>query len=385
MRGPGAARQDPGTTSDRLERVRRLGQQWVDRGTHQSLVLLAMHRGEVVLQQAYGRIHPEPDAPATQLDTIFPMSSISKVITATCAMLLVEDGLLGLNRPVQEYVPEFVGDGKDGVMVHHLLTHTSGWDEEVVYQYAEARRGTVEIPSCPPTQHPAVHEMLCLQYDAPLTQPPGQEMSYCSPGYDLLGEIVRRASGRSLNDVARERIFDLLGMSDTTYVMTDEKQHRVVRRRPLDPPPFGLDDPEYHRQPWGEAGVLSTAPDMAAFVQMFLDKGVAHGQRVLSPATVHEMTRDQIPGISSRLGDEVFPDAGWSYGWAIKGNKKAPRHPSLDSPQTFSHGGSGGVYIWADPAYGIVGVYFSISAARVPFQPDWCVDLFGNALTAALL
>jgi CubicO group peptidase (beta-lactamase class C family) len=79
-----------------------------------------------VLHEAFGRLTPDDDAPPVKRDTIYPLTSLTKPITATAAMLLVEDGLLGLQRPVSEYLPEFSGEGKQAVMVHHLLTHTSG-------------------------------------------------------------------------------------------------------------------------------------------------------------------------------------------------------------------------------------------------------------------
>jgi CubicO group peptidase (beta-lactamase class C family) len=210
-------------------------------------------------------------------------------------------------------------------------------------------------------------------------------MSYCSPGFNLLGEIVRRLSGISLDDFAHRRIFDPLGMNDTSYILRDSARERVVRRRPLDPPPFGLDSPEYHKEPWPEAGVLSIAMDMAVFGQMLLNGGIYGGERILSSVSVREMTRNQIPGVSAQFGEELFPEAGWGYGWEVKGNKKSIRDGSLTSPATFSHGGSGGVWLWIDPVYEIVGVYFSVSPVRAPFQPDWCVDLFMNAVTAAVI
>src|SRR5579872_1741771 len=200
--------QEAGLNPERVELIRRRGREWVERGIHQCLVLLVARRGMVVLQEAYGRIYPEPDAPVTLLDTIFPLSSISKPLTATCLMILVEHGLVGLNRPVQEYIPEFVGAGKEHVMVHHLLTHTSGWDDQLLDAHVEETRGKVSLPPCPSTQHPAIHEELYLKLAFPLSRAPGSEMSYSSTGYNLLGEIVRRVSGRSLNDFAHDRIFE---------------------------------------------------------------------------------------------------------------------------------------------------------------------------------
>ena len=87
--------------------------------------------------------------PLLSNDTLYPLSSLTKPITATAAMLLVEDGLLGLQRPVSEYLPEFSGEGKQAVRVHHLLTHTSGLRDEDVDAHAAKKRG-VSLPSLPP-------------------------------------------------------------------------------------------------------------------------------------------------------------------------------------------------------------------------------------------
>jgi serine-type D-Ala-D-Ala carboxypeptidase len=382
--------EDAGFLPHQIEQIRRRARKWVEDGETRTLVVLAARRGIIALHEAYGRIAPEPDAPSTQLNTIFPMSSISKVITAAAVMVLVDDGLLGLNRPVVEYVPEyFVGDDKATVMVHHLLTHTSGLDEEEVEAYAAEKANSVSLPPTPPNGHPAIHESLVVRRDVPLKRPPGTEMSYCSHAFNLLGEIVRTVSGQSLEEFARERIFEPLGMKDTFYSPPDAVMHRVVRRRPLDPPPFGLDDPEYLKQPWPEAGVLSTARDMAAFGHLFLTNGAYGGRRVMSPAAVAEMTRNQIPGIPGRFLDEVFPEASWGLGWGAHGDKKAQNHGSLYSPAAVEHGGSGGVYLWVDPVYEIVGIYFSVwNWPHAPVEgapePRWNIDLFSNAVTAAV-
>src|SRR5262249_30624337 len=154
-------------------------------------------------------------------------ASITKPITATAVMILVEDGLLGLNHPVSCYLPEFKGEGKNAVMVHHLLTHTSGLHNEDVTAYVKKHQGSVEIPPTEKTQHPAINEYLFLRYDAPLWKAPGLEMSYCSYGYVLLGEIVRRVSGTPLDNFARERIFAPLGMTDTFYTVPESVRHRI--------------------------------------------------------------------------------------------------------------------------------------------------------------
>src|SRR5262249_50261962 len=149
-------------------------------------------RGIVALHEAFGRLRPELDSPPVQLDTIYPLASLTKPITATAIMCLVEDGLLGLNRPVAEYLPEFVGEGKQAVMVHHLLTHTSGLRDVDVFHYAETKRSTTNVPPPEPLLPPEWRDQLQLSYDAPLAMSPGTEMSYCNTNYELLAAIVER-------------------------------------------------------------------------------------------------------------------------------------------------------------------------------------------------
>jgi len=128
-----------GMSPDRVQRVAELARAWVETGITPALAIVVARRGVVVLNKAYGRLTPEQNSPPLQKDTLFPLSSLTKTITATAAMILVEDGLLGLNRPVRWYIPEFMGEGSDAVMVHHLLTHTSGLTEEDVVAHARKR------------------------------------------------------------------------------------------------------------------------------------------------------------------------------------------------------------------------------------------------------
>jgi len=391
-------------STERIQHVVELAEGWVAQGITPSLVILVARRGMIVLHEAFGHLTPEDNSPSLELDTVFPLTSITKPVTTTAAMLLVEDGLLGLNRPVSEYIPEFVGEGKDAVMVHHLLTLTSGLREKDVIAHMDKKRGSVEMPPPDATQHPRVNEWLSLGYDAPLWRPPGTEMSYCSYGYELLSEIVRRVSGRSLGDFAQQRIFDPLGMKDTCYVVPDSMRHRIVRRPPDAPyagpewPGYdnvpsilksllvGLDTPEYQETPWAGGGAYSTAKDMTIFGQMFLNGGSYGDARILSAVTVAEMTRNQISGISAQYRSEVFPEASFGFGWNVHGNKKALYDGSLYSPRGFRYSGAGGVLLWVDPVYEIVGAYFSVVLRLMPDdEPEWPADLFMNAVTAAVV
>ena len=139
MLRPGTA-EEAGMSPARLARIKELAARWVEEGLAQALVVLAARRGIVVLHEAFGRLRPGPGSPSVRRDTIFPLASLTKPITATVVMMLVEDGILGLNHPVQEYIPEFIGEGKEMVLVHHLLTHTSGIREMDVVAHVERKR-----------------------------------------------------------------------------------------------------------------------------------------------------------------------------------------------------------------------------------------------------
>ncbi len=204
-----------GMLPERVERVRALAKSWVDNGHTPSLVVLAARRGVIVLHEAFGKLRPQADSPALRVDSIFPVSSISKPITATAAMLLVEDGMLGLNRPIRDYLPEISGTGTEDVLVHHLLTHTSGYNDEKIFPVLEQKMKEGFDPGpCDATQHPAVHNFLAVCYPVPLWKPAGTAMAYCNVNYLILGEIIRRLSGRSLQDFVQERIFAPLSMKD---------------------------------------------------------------------------------------------------------------------------------------------------------------------------
>ena len=115
-----------GLWPDRIERVRDRMAAWVEEGHSPSISALVARRGRIVFQEAFGQLGPDSDSPPLRTDSIFPISSITKPMTATAVLMLVEDGQLGLNRPLMEYLPEICGKGTEALCVHHLLTHTSG-------------------------------------------------------------------------------------------------------------------------------------------------------------------------------------------------------------------------------------------------------------------
>jgi CubicO group peptidase (beta-lactamase class C family) len=219
---------------ERVAYARDLCARWVTEGHTPALSICVARCGVIVLHEAWGVLGPEESAPSLKTDSIFPIMSVTKPITATLIMQLVEDGLLGLNRPVKDYLPEISGDGTDDILVHHLLTHTSGYpwhtDPPMLEHAARKQHAGFELPPCPKSQHPTIHAWLSLFWDGPRVAGAGEVMIYSAHNYHLLGEIVRRLCGRGLEAQARERIFDPLGMHDTYYVVPAPESGRVVQR-----------------------------------------------------------------------------------------------------------------------------------------------------------
>ena len=215
-------------------------------------------------------------------------------------------------------------------------------------------------------------------------------MSYTDHNYLLLGEIVRRVSGRRIEVLAQERLFGPLGMNDSWYSVPESASPRVVKR-PADAPfgeanPVGLDSRRSEETPWAFGGAFSTARDLAAFGQTFLNGGTYGDTRILGRATVEEMTRNQIPGIGSQLGNNFYKEASWGFGWIAHSNEKWKCFEgSLLPIGSFCHSGSGGSMLWIDPVHEIVGVYLCVSLGLVDdLLPVWNLDLFQNVITSAV-
>jgi len=373
-------------SAEHIALLRTRAKEWVDNGSTPALSMVVARRGKVVLHEAFGVYGPQPDARALDVGAIFPLASIGKVFAATAIMILVDDGLVGLNRPVQEYLPEFAGAGKEAVMVHHLLTHTSGLVDEDVVKHQEANRGKVTIPPPEPNEYPMIHELLWLRWDAPLSKAPGEQMSYSGAGYSMLAEIIRRVSGKNVAQFMRDRVFAPLEMKDTDYKVTPAMRARYVERSADIPDTFP--EPSTVDVPGGSVGGYSTAMDMAVFCQMFLNGGQYGDARVLSEAAVMEMTRDQTPGVPCLFKEDYFREASRGYGWDVKGEKKPRYHGSLDSPDAYTHQGAGGVSICVDPFYELVLVYLSVSKGIMSpgkYVPQWSLDLFTNMAIAAVV
>ncbi|WP_199615869.1 serine hydrolase domain-containing protein [Paenibacillus alkalitolerans] len=343
---------------------------------------VAARKGVIVAHRAVGKLTPEADSPPLDVNALFPLCSITKIFTAAAIMILVENGLIGLNRPVADYIPEFQGEGKDAVRVHHLLTHTSGIRPEDLWEYKRKVAAEAVIPPCEENENPEIHREIYLGCGVPLARKPGEVMAYLGFGYELLGDIVRRISGLSYPEFMKRNLFEPLGMKDTFYNVPHSERYRIVRRSPEDACAGWLENDSCIESESAGGGLYSTAMDVAIFAQMFLNQGEYDGKRILSPVSVREMTRNHIPGVASEYRDEYFPEAYWGYGWSINGTKKDGG--DLFSPEAYSHWGAAGVFVAVDPVCDVVSVYFTVERdLQKPFK-NMYTDHFNNVLLAAI-
>jgi len=264
-------------------------------------------------------------------------------------MMLVEQGKVGLNRSVSEYLPEFATGEHAAICVHHLLTHTSGLNHD---------------ESLPPTHKP------------------GEVMEYSSRGCRMLGDIIAAASGVPYVEFVGKNLFQPLGMKDSCFIPTDEIKKRIVRRNApaLWHEWINSEDSLNGTSPAG--GALSTVMDVAIFCQMLQNMGSYNGVRILSPVSVKEMTRNHIPGISSEYRGEVFPEAYWGLGFGINGTKKDGG--DLFSAQAYSHWGAAGVFFCVDPVYRTIQIFFCVEVDHQLAFKQIYADAFNNAALAAI-
>ncbi|GAA3399518.1 serine hydrolase domain-containing protein [Paenibacillus hodogayensis] len=373
------APEQAGMRADRIHYLENSVQQWVGAGVTPAAAMLVARKGVIVSHKAYGPLTPMEGAPSLAKDSLFPLASLTKPLTATCILILVEDGKLDLFDPVSRFIPEFVGEGKEAVNLHHLLTHTSGLRPDDVRDHTTRQEAAgITVPEPEPTAHPHIHKYLLLGCGTPLWKPPGTEMRYLDYGYRLLGEIVQRVSGHSLHQFATERIFAPLGMNDTFYVVPDALFDRAVRRSESLAGGGWFGTPDALRYPSPSGGAYSTVRDMAIFGQMFMNGGRYGQTRILSPITVREMTKNQIPGVPATSNDLTFREGSWGYGWNVR-SMKQDDSGSLRSQRAFDHGGAGGVRLLIEPDYDVLWAYFPIVTDKL-----YTRNLFHNMVMSGI-
>lgn len=334
-----------GLGPSRLSQLHSRMQQFVDRGTAAGFVTLVARHGQVAALDAIGWQDREARMPM-RTDTIFQIMSMTKPVTCAGIMILVDEGRLSINDPLEKFFPAFKDKKTKGgaasrpVIIRDLMTHTSG------------------VPASPPKDFVKSAHTLAEAVDAtaqlPLDFEPGVRWSYSNMGIAMLGRIIEIVSGTSFEDFERDRIFVPLNMLDTSFFLPEARQPRLAAVYTEEKGSLTRDDRDRFRKGWKypmpEGGLYSTALDMARFYQMMLNKGSMDGRRILSRAAVELMTTVHTGDLKTGFA----PGVGYGLGWAVARNAEGMfRYNSIG---TYSHGGAYRTYGFVDPARDMLGV-----------------------------
>jgi uncharacterized protein YbbC (DUF1343 family)/CubicO group peptidase (beta-lactamase class C family) len=303
--------------------------QAIQDGTVPGAVLVVGHDGRVIYRKAYGARALDPGREVMTLDTIFDVASLTKVIvTSTAVMQLVEKGKVRLNDPVAKYLPEFAQNGKDDITVRQLLTHYSGLDPDLDLKIKWEGKQTA-------------YQMAWAETPV---DPPGSKFSYSDINFIVLGEIVERVSGETLDEYATRHIFAPLKMLHTRYLPPTARRGGWIEK--IAPTQYDenehmlrgvVHDPTARRMGGvaGHAGVFSTADDLAKFAQALLNGG----NGILSAMSVEKMTRPEQPPSAPVLR---------GFGWDIDSPFSSNRGDLLPVGG-YGHTGFTGTSMWIDP------------------------------------
>jgi CubicO group peptidase (beta-lactamase class C family) len=396
---PRANPAEAGFSPSRLDHITQVLREDAAKGLVPGSVLLVARHGRIAYFDSTGMLNPATKAPMTK-DAIFRIYSMSKPITTVSAMMLVEEGKLALNDPVAKYIPQFakvkVGVEKPDpaggkatlemvavrrpITIQDLMRHTSGITygffgvSTVKHAYVEA--GVIKGDYTNEEFADRIAKM-------PLAYQPGSTWDY-SHSTDILGRVVEVVSGMPLYQFEKQRLFDPLGMTDTSYYVTaPAKQERVAEPFPTDRT-IGIDaqfgDPRVAGK-WesGGGGLVSTAADYARFLQMMLNGGTLEGKRFLSPKTVAFMTSDQV-GDGIVPGPYYLPGPGYGFGLGFAVRRTAGVAPDEGSIGDYTWNGVGGTHFWVDPKEDM----FVLFMIQSPKQRQHYMSVMRNMIYGAM-
>jgi len=349
-------------------------------------VVLVTKQGKTLMHEAFGFMRLSPDPVPMSVDSVFDLASLTKAVaTTTAALVLIDQGEIGLDDPIEYFAPCLADHPLGKAQIRHLLTQTlglTGWTP--LFKIGATRD---DIPS--------------FMRAVELSWPPGTRVQYSCPGFILLGWVIEKVSGMTLDDFTREMIFEPLEMKDTMFLPLNKPVPDRIRERlvPTEPQvchfarqgdnggicrardgifrarwkalPGELDAAQtttpmertaYRRDipcgvvhdenaAWlggvaGNAGLFSTAQDLANFGQMYLNEGVHSGRHILSSSAIRIATQDWTAGLP---GDD---NRGLGWQFATPGGPLGDLMP----PGCFGHTGFTGTVIWIDPKHEVVAV-----------------------------
>ena len=333
-------------------------QPFVDRHTLAGAVTLVATKEKVLSLAAVGYADVAAKE-KMETNALFWIASMTKPMTATAFMMLVDEGKVDLNDPVEKYLPEFKGQmfaaekSADHllltkpchpILVRNILSHTSG------------------LPPVSPMEHPT-HDLLSLR-DAvnshamsPLKFDPDSSYEYSNAGINTAGRIIEVVSGMPYEKFMEERLFKPLGMTDTTFVPTQEQVRRLAKSYKSNTARNGLEETtisqlsypltDSRRQPMPAGGLFSTASDVLKFCRLILNHGVYEGKRFISEAAIQRMTTKQTGDANKQS---------YGFGWGVGGN-------------TFGHGGAYKTDLTINSQQGLITIFMVQQSGDWP-TPD---------------
>ena len=394
-----------GLSRVRLGRMHDVMADHVERSVVPGIVTLVSRRGEVHVDaigtKAFG------DSDPMGRDTIFRVASVTKPIVAAAAMILVEECALHLDGPVDPWLPELadrrvlrtIGGPLDDtvpanrpISIRDLLTFRLGIGAVMVFpprypiQQAMAEAGVAPGPTLP-THAP--DELMKRFGSLPLVHQPGERWLYNS-GSDILGVLISRVAGTSLEEFLRERIFVPLGMNDTSFSVPASELDRLASSywtnfetgelEVFD----GVDDSRWASPPVfesGAGGLVSTVDDLLAFGQMMLEGGKHGNQRILSRPSVELMTTDHITA-EQKAVSSFFPDFWDSHGWGFGVSIVTRRTDIAATPGRYGWDGGYGTSWYVDPKEELVGILMTQRVWDSPSPPGVLLDFWTSAYQA---
>jgi CubicO group peptidase (beta-lactamase class C family) len=361
-----------GFSSERLQKISEFTQRAIDEGRHAGFVTMVARRGKIVHFDAVGNYGIDNDK-RLEKDTLFRVYSMTKPVTAVAMMMLYEEDKFQMTDPVSKYLPELADLNlfKDGEVseesftptIEQLFTHTAGFtygfradSEAVDGMYREADLASSAN----------LDEFVSRLAKLPLSFEPGTRYHY-SIAFDILGAVVEKLSGQSLDVFFRERLFLPLEMHDTFFSVPDEKLHRLASNHYWDREQLALVSPPESARSYsdvtffsGGAGLVSTAMDYMVFCEMLRRGGSYEGVRILGPKTVQYMTQNHLTPEVRSNGAKDFPEShlyrGQSFGLGFGVIMEPGLNQVISSAGAYSWGGAAGTKFWIDPEEDLVAI-----------------------------
>jgi CubicO group peptidase (beta-lactamase class C family) len=364
----------------------------IDNGDVAGVVAMGATQRGLVYEGAFGQANPQTGTAMTP-DTVFWLLSMTKAITATACMQLIEQGRLRLDQPAGDILPELksphVLDGFDAsgqpklrparntITVRHLLTHTSGFTYSIWSENMSRYEKVTGMPDIGYSMNGA--------FKAPLEFEPGERWQY-GIGMDWVGKLVEAVTDQSLEVYFREHIFTPLGMSNSGFLISGAQKQRVATMHnrqadgSLKPAPFEINQrPEFFMG----GGAFSTPRDYMALLQMLMNGGTYRGERVLRADTVATMLRNHIGDL--QVSEMKTAQPAWSksfdqfpgtpHKWGLSFDINTQPGPHGRSAGSISWAGLLNSYFWVDPVRKVAGTLFT---QILPFYDARVVDLYGQ-------